>query len=79
MLLSLRDARVHYKKVAALKGVSLEVPEGGIVTITTSDGARHRAAHRAAAAPAVVIVQKRSSRSAHRRAHRAALIGCIRG
>ncbi len=39
MLLRLEDASVHYKKVAALKGVSLGVPEGGIVTIIGANGA----------------------------------------
>ncbi len=29
MLLDVRDVHVHYQKVAALKGVSLQVPEGG--------------------------------------------------
>ncbi len=39
MLLELQEASVHYKKVAALKGVSLGVPEGGIVTIIGANGA----------------------------------------
>jgi branched-chain amino acid transport system ATP-binding protein len=39
MLLEIRDLHVHYQKVAALKGVSLDVPEGGIVTIIGSNGA----------------------------------------
>ncbi len=39
MLLEIRDLHVHYQKVAALKGVSLEVPMGGIVTIIGSNGA----------------------------------------
>jgi len=39
MLLKVADATVHYNKVAALKGISLEVPEGGIVTIIGANGA----------------------------------------
>ena len=39
MLLEVRDLHVHYQKVAALKGVSVEVPRGGIVTIIGSNGA----------------------------------------
>ena len=39
MLLEVRDLTVHYNKVAALKGVSIEVPPGGIVTIIGSNGA----------------------------------------
>jgi len=39
MLLELRDIHVHYNKVAALKGVSMAVPEGGIVTIIGANGA----------------------------------------
>ena len=39
MLLRLEQAAVHYNKVAALKGVSMAVPEGGIVTIIGANGA----------------------------------------
>ena len=39
MLLKLETASVNYKKVAALKGISLGVPEGGIVTIIGANGA----------------------------------------
>ena len=39
MLLELRDIHVHYNKVAALKGVSMEVPADGIVTIIGANGA----------------------------------------
>jgi len=39
MLLEVRDIRVHYNKVEALKGVSLAVPEGSIVTIIGANGA----------------------------------------
>jgi len=39
MLLDVRNVYVHYQKVAALKGVSLQVPEGGIVTIVGANGA----------------------------------------
>ena len=39
MLLKLDNATVHYKKVAALKGVSMQVPAGGIVTIIGANGA----------------------------------------
>ncbi len=39
MLLRLKDASVHYNKVAALHGISIEVPSGGIVTIIGANGA----------------------------------------
>ena len=39
MLLSIENASVHYQKVAALKGVSLEVDERSIVTIIGANGA----------------------------------------
>jgi branched-chain amino acid transport system ATP-binding protein len=39
MLLEIDDLSVHYHKVAALKGVSVAVPEGGIVTIIGANGA----------------------------------------
>ncbi len=39
MLLEIEDIHVHYNKVAALKGVSMSVPEGGIVTIIGANGA----------------------------------------
>ncbi len=39
MLLEIKDIHVHYNKVAALKGVSIEVPAGGIVTIIGANGA----------------------------------------
>jgi branched-chain amino acid transport system ATP-binding protein len=39
MLLEVRNLEVHYQKVAALKGISLDVAEGGIVTIIGSNGA----------------------------------------
>ncbi|MGH9152907.1 MAG: ABC transporter ATP-binding protein [Acidimicrobiales bacterium] len=39
MLLELDDVRVHYGKVAALKGVSLSVDEGEIVTLIGGNGA----------------------------------------
>ena len=39
MLLKVEDASVHYKKVQALKGISLEVPDGAIVTIIGGNGA----------------------------------------
>ncbi|MFU0507994.1 ABC transporter ATP-binding protein [Pseudaminobacter sp. NGMCC 1.201702] len=38
-MLEIRDLHVHYHKVAALKGVSLNVPSGGIVTIIGANGA----------------------------------------
>ena len=38
-LLRLEQAAVHYNKVAALKGVTMAVPEGGIVTIIGANGA----------------------------------------
>ena len=39
MLLRLDNATVHYNKVAALKGISLQVPRDGIVTIIGANGA----------------------------------------
>ncbi len=39
MYLRIENATVHYHKVAALKGVSMTVPEGGIVTIIGANGA----------------------------------------
>jgi branched-chain amino acid transport system ATP-binding protein len=39
MLLSIEAASVHYQKVAALKGISLEVDERSIVTIIGANGA----------------------------------------
>ena len=39
MLLEVREASVHYKKVAALKSASMQVPEGAVVTIIGANGA----------------------------------------
>ena len=39
MLLEVRDATVHYNKVVALRGVSLDVPDGSVVTIIGANGA----------------------------------------
>jgi branched-chain amino acid transport system ATP-binding protein len=39
MLLELSDVHVHYHKVAALKGIDMEVPADGIVTIIGANGA----------------------------------------
>ncbi|UCG84693.1 MAG: ATP-binding cassette domain-containing protein, partial [Dehalococcoidia bacterium] len=39
MLLKVDDIRVHYEKVEAVKGVSLEVFNGDIVTLIGSNGA----------------------------------------
>jgi len=39
MLLELEDVRVHYGQVEALKGISLHVDEGEIVTLVGSNGA----------------------------------------
>ena len=39
MLLELKDIQVHYGKIEALKGVSLEVAEGEIVTLIGANGA----------------------------------------
>ena len=39
MLLEIRGATVHYHKVAALRGVSMGVPDGSVVTIIGANGA----------------------------------------
>jgi branched-chain amino acid transport system ATP-binding protein len=39
MLLEIKGVQVHYHKVAALKGIDMEVPENGIVTIIGANGA----------------------------------------
>ena len=39
MLLEVRNATVHYHKVAALRGVSMDVPDGAVVTIIGANGA----------------------------------------
>ncbi|GAA2101507.1 ABC transporter ATP-binding protein [Actinomadura alba] len=39
MLLEINDIHVHYGKIAALKGISLEVDEGEIVTLIGANGA----------------------------------------
>lgn len=39
MLLEINNVHVHYHKVAALKGINMEVPEDGIVTIIGANGA----------------------------------------
>ena len=39
MLLELRNVHVHYNKVAALKGIDMDVPEASIVTIIGANGA----------------------------------------
>ena len=39
MLLELKDLRVHYDKVEAVKGVSLQAEEGGICTLIGANGA----------------------------------------
>jgi branched-chain amino acid transport system ATP-binding protein len=39
MLLEISDVHVHYNKVAALKGVDMEVADGSIVTIIGANGA----------------------------------------
>lgn len=39
MLLELQDIQVHYNKVAALKGISLKVEEGDMITLIGSNGA----------------------------------------
>ena len=39
MLLEIRNATVHYHKVAALRDVSLDVPDGSVVTIIGANGA----------------------------------------
>ena len=47
MLLRVEAASVHYKKVAALKGVTMKVPRGGIITIIGANGAGKTTALRA--------------------------------
>src|ERR1700752_2468700 len=39
MLLEIKNVHVHYHKVAALKGIDMTVPAGGIVTIIGANGA----------------------------------------
>ncbi|MDY7034907.1 MAG: ABC transporter ATP-binding protein [Thermodesulfobacteriota bacterium] len=39
MLLRVDNIRIHYKKIEAIKGISLEVEEGTIVTLLGSNGA----------------------------------------
>jgi len=39
MLLSVRNLKVNYGKVAALRGISLDVDEGQIVTLIGANGA----------------------------------------
>ena len=39
MLLEVRDATVHYHKVVALRGVSMDVPDRSVVTIIGANGA----------------------------------------
>ena len=39
MLLELKDVWIHYHKVAAVKGISIAVEEGGIVTLIGANGA----------------------------------------
>lgn len=39
MLLEIKNVKVHYNKVAALKGISMAVPDQGIVTIIGANGA----------------------------------------
>ncbi|MFG1876986.1 ABC transporter ATP-binding protein [Sphaerisporangium sp. NPDC049003] len=39
MLLEIKDMRVHYGKIEAIKGVSLEVDQGEIVTLIGANGA----------------------------------------
>ncbi|MFI9011713.1 ABC transporter ATP-binding protein [Actinosynnema sp. NPDC053489] len=39
MLLELKDVHVHYGKIAAIKGISLEVAEGEIVSLIGANGA----------------------------------------
>ena len=47
MLLRVEAVSVHYKKVAALKSVTIKVPRGGIVTIIGANGAGKTTALRA--------------------------------
>lgn len=39
MLLRINEATVHYQKVAALKGISMQIPDGAVVTIIGANGA----------------------------------------
>ena len=55
MLLEVDDVAVSYGHVAALKGVSLEVPDGGIVAIIGSNGAGKSTTLRAISGLAPII------------------------
>ena len=39
MLLQLKDIQVHYNKVSAVRGISLEIEEAGFITLIGSNGA----------------------------------------
>lgn len=39
MLLEVKDIRVHYEKIEALKGVSVELEEGGMIALIGANGA----------------------------------------
>ena len=39
MLLEIRDLRVHYGRAEAVRGISMEVEEGSIVTLIGANGA----------------------------------------
>jgi branched-chain amino acid transport system ATP-binding protein len=39
MLLEIKNVHVHYHKVAALKGIAMAVPDGGVVTLIGANGA----------------------------------------
>ena len=39
MLLEVRNVTVHYNKVVALRGVSMDVPDGSVITIIGANGA----------------------------------------
>jgi branched-chain amino acid transport system ATP-binding protein len=39
MLLQLKDVHVHYNKVSAVRGISLEIEEAGFITLIGSNGA----------------------------------------
>jgi len=39
MILEIKDLHIHYDKIEAVKGISLNLPEGGIITLIGANGA----------------------------------------